>query len=159
MNFKVGCDLDKFKAYYINCGLGKLAKTEEDIFLEDPSHCILWLEEKNIIGHVIWHECPTSEHRKGDPRDDEDKIILESIFGKDKHLIELHEVWLKEEFRGKGYGNNFFEFFEDFILKKGFNHIVYYTDHPAAIAVCRNKGYKEIYSKELGWSVFGKSIR
>ena len=136
----------------------ELGSTEENVIVSDPSHCILWMQDKKILGHVLWHDCSTSEHRKGDPRDKMDSEILEAIFGRKEHLIELHEVWLKKPFRGRGYGKEFFEFFEDFIFKKGFHDIVYYADHPAALTICRKRGYKEAFYKEYRWYVFGKSI-
>ncbi|MHA2202845.1 MAG: GNAT family N-acetyltransferase [Candidatus Hodarchaeales archaeon] len=158
MKITIGCDLLTFKEYYKTCGRGELGDIEEKILMDDPSHCILWMESQEILGHVLWHECSTSEHKKGDPRDKTDRKILESLFGENKHLIELHEVWLKEQFRGKGYGREFFEYFEEFILEKGFKNVVYYSDHPAALAICRNRGYKEAFYERLNWYVFGKSI-
>ncbi len=118
MKITVGCDLPTFKEYYKTCGRGELGDIEEKILLDNHSHCILFKKGQEILGHVLWHECSTSEHRKGDPRDKTDREILESLFGENIHLIELHEVWLKEQFRGKGYGRKFFEYFEEFIQKK-----------------------------------------
>jgi len=158
IKISVSCDLPTFEEYYKTCGRGELGDIEEKILMDDPSHCILWMEGDEILGHVLWHECSTSEHRKGDPRDKKDREILESLFGKKKHLIELHELWLQEQFRGKGYGREFFEYFEELILKKGFKNIVYYANHPAALAICRNRGYKEAFYEDLNWYVFGKSI-
>ncbi|MFX0086143.1 MAG: GNAT family N-acetyltransferase [Candidatus Hodarchaeota archaeon] len=158
MKFIVGCDLPTFIEYYKTCGRGDLQDTEKRILMDDPSHCILWVDEKEILGHVLWHECSTFEHKKGDPRDKRDKKILEFLFGVNKSLVELHEVWLKEEFRGKGFGRDFFGFFEVFILKRGFKNILFYADHPAALNICRNRGYKEIYYEEHEWYVFGKIL-
>ena len=63
--------------------------------------------------------------------------------GKKDNIVELHEVWLKKEYRGKGFGIRFFEYFEEFIRRKGYDSIVYYADDPAAIAICRKRGWKE----------------
>ena len=101
MKINVGCDLTKFKEYYTTCGRGVLGETEEKIIQDNPSHCVLCMKGQEIIGHVIWHECTTADHRKGDSRDKSDREILESLFGKNQELIELHEVWLTEEYRGK----------------------------------------------------------
>ncbi len=158
MKIVVGCDFPRFQVYYKTSGRGELGETEKRILMEDRSHCILWMEGQEILGHVLWHECSTLYHRKGDFRDKADREILEVFFGKNKPLVELHEVWLKEEYRKRGYGTKFFEFFEDFIKKKEGKNIVYYADHPAAMAICRNRGYKEAYYEELNWYVFGKSI-
>jgi GNAT superfamily N-acetyltransferase len=46
-------------------------------------------------------------------------------------IVELHEIWLIEKYRGKGYGKRFFEFFEEFIRRKGYDSLVYYADHPS----------------------------
>ena len=68
MKFMVGCDLSTFKKYYATCGRGDLDDIEEKILLDDLSHCILWMRGQEILGHTLWHECSTSEHRRGDPR-------------------------------------------------------------------------------------------
>ena len=174
MKFEVECDLEEFKRYYKSLehlhdyfktlGLAdvkfeELGVVEEEIIKRDPSHLIVWREKDEIIGDAIWHETSTDEHRIGDPRDKEDKVILRRLLGgKKDNIIELHEVWLKEEHRGKGYGKKFFEFFEEFIRKKGYDSIVYYTDHPAAIAICRKRGYKEGFLEKERWHVFCLSL-
>jgi len=109
---------------------------------------IVWKENGEIIGHVIWHESNTEEHRKGDPRDKVDREILEKLLGGKKDFVELHEVWLIKEQRGKGYGKGFFEFFEQLIRDRGYDTIVYYAYHPAAITICRQRGYQEAYGVE-----------
>ena len=150
MKFVVGCDVEEFKEYYKRngcageLGTGELSITEEKIVTQDPSHLIVWRENK-IIGHAIWHETNTEEHRKGEPRDKEDREILERFLGGKKDFVELHEVWLMKEYRGRGYGKKFFDFFEWFIGRRCFTSIVYYAFHPAAIAICRKRGYKEDY--------------
>jgi len=160
MKFVVGCDLEEFKKYYRTSGwrgelgTGELGITEEKIVTQNPSHLIVWRENNKIIGHAIWHETNTEEHRKGDPRDKEDREILERFLEGKKDFVELHEVWLRKKHRGKGYGKRFFEFFEDFVRKQGYNSIVYYTDNPAAIAICRKRGYKEDLLTKENWHVF-----
>jgi len=165
MRFVVGCDLEEFKEYYRKNGFageqgtGELGITEERIVIQDPAHLIVWREDNEIIGDAIWHETSTDEHRKGVPRDREDREILRKLYGGKKgNIIELHEVWLREEYRGKGYGKRFFEFFEEFIRKKGYDSFVYYADHPAALAICRTRGYKEDYVKGIREYVFYCSL-
>jgi GNAT superfamily N-acetyltransferase len=121
----VGCELEEFKEYYKTNGfageqgIGELGITEEKIISQDPAHLIVWRENNEIIGDAIWHETGTEEHRKGDPRDREDREMLRKLCGgKKENIVELHEIWLKKEHRGKGYGKKFFEFFEEFIRKK-----------------------------------------
>jgi len=109
---------------------------------------IVWKVNDEVIGHAVWHESNTEEHRKGDPRDKVDREILEKLLGVKKDFVELHELWLIKEQRGKGYGKEFFEFFEQFIKNKGYDKIIYYAYHPAAIAVCRQRGYLEAYGVE-----------
>lgn len=62
--------------------------------------------------------------------------------------MELHELWLKREHRGKGYGKKFFEFFEEFVASMGYSHMIYYAYDPTAIAICRRRGYEEAYGVE-----------
>ncbi|MGD8545946.1 MAG: GNAT family N-acetyltransferase [Candidatus Bathyarchaeota archaeon] len=161
MRFVVGCELEEFKEYYRRNGFageqgtGELGITEEKIVTQDPAHLIVWREDNEIIGHAIWHETSTDEHRRGDPRDREDREILRKLCsGKKDNIVELHEIWLKKEHRGKGYGKKFFIFFEEFIRGKGFSSFVYYADHPAALAICRQRGYKEDYEKSSREFVF-----
>ncbi|MGD8565352.1 MAG: GNAT family N-acetyltransferase [Candidatus Bathyarchaeota archaeon] len=161
MEFVVGCDLEEFKEYYRRNGFsgeqgtGELGITEEKVITEDPTHLIVWKENNEIIGDAIWHETSTDEHRQGSPRDREDKEILRKLCGgKKDNIVELHEVWLKKEFRGKGFGKRFFEYFEGFIRRKGYDSIVYYANDPAAIAICRKRGWKEDLLTKENWSVF-----
>ena len=121
---------------------------EESHIARDPAHLIVWKESSEILGHAIWHESNTEEHVKGDPRDEDDRKILRTLVAPGKEFVELHEVWLKTEYRGKGYGARFFEFFEHFISKKDHDTIVYYADQPAALAICRNRGYREAFGVE-----------
>jgi len=174
MRFVVGCDLEEFKRYYRaleglhdyfkSLGLsdvveGELGSVEEYWVTKDPSHLIVWRENGEVVGHAIWHETSTEEHRKGDPRDDEDREMLERLLGGKRGFVELHEVWLMEEYRGKGYGKKFFEFFEGFIKDRGYDSIVYYADHPVAVAICRERGYREDYLAGEGWHVFYLSLK
>jgi GNAT superfamily N-acetyltransferase len=161
MRFVVRCELEEFKEYYKKNGFsgeqgtGELGITEEKIVAQDPSHLIVWRESNEIIGDAIWHETSTDEHRKGVPRDREDREILRKLCGgKKDNIVELHEIWLMKEYRGKGYGKRFFEFFEEFIRRKGYDSFVYYADHPAALAICRKRGYKEDYLKSVREYVF-----
>jgi len=173
MRFVVGCNLDEFKRYYRTLedlhdyfktlGLpdvvhGELGPVEEDIIKKDPSHLVVWRENDEIIGHAIWHETNTEEHRKGDPRDVGDREVLEKLLGGKRDFVELHELWLRRKQRGRGYGERFFEFFEDFISKRGYDSIVYYTDDPAASAICRKRGYREGFLQKEMWHVFHLSL-
>jgi len=146
VEFVVGCKFDEFKRYLQRIGLykeeGELDKLE--IFLNNKLfNLIVWRLDGEIVGHAIWHETNTEEHRKGDPRDKEDREILERLLGGKKDFVELHEVWLREELRGKGYGKRFFEFFEEYMKKRGYDKIIFYAHHPAALAICRKRGYEE----------------
>jgi GNAT superfamily N-acetyltransferase len=153
-----GHDLDEFrKDFIITSNLSDDA--EQEIIKDDPSHLIAFRENQEILGWAIWHESSTFEHRKGDLRDKEDRKILEKLVGGKKKLIELHELWLKKENREKGYGKQFFKFFEKFVYDKGFDTLIYYTDDPAAIALCRKRGYKEEFNEELKWFTFCKTLK
>ena len=158
MRFVVGCDFEEFKRYSKRDGVRADLEVLKILLPKDSSCLIVWKENNEIIGHAIWHETNTEEHRKGDPRDKEDREILKKLLGGKKDFVELHEVWLIEKHRGKGYGKRFFEFFEEFTKNKGYNSIVFYAFHPAAIAICRQRGYKEDYLKKEAEHVFYKQI-
>jgi GNAT superfamily N-acetyltransferase len=154
MIFVEGCDFQEFSRYLAKIGQyvakGELERLKGYL---DSGHfnLIVFRENNEIIGHSIWHETNTEEHRKGDARDKEDKEILHRFLGRNKDFIELHELWLTKEHRGKGYGKQFFDFFEDYMRKKCYESIVYYAFDPAAIAICRKRGYEEAYGvKEAG---------
>ena len=68
--------------------------------------------------------------------------------------FQLLETWLRKEHRGQGYGKKFFAFFEGFVRSKGYDSIVYYADHPAAISICRKRGWKEDFLANEKWHVF-----
>ncbi|MFW9770862.1 MAG: GNAT family N-acetyltransferase [Candidatus Thorarchaeota archaeon] len=164
MEFIVGFDFEKF-----GTNLSELRKEfldtieisddiEETIVREDPSHLIVWRKDQELIGWAIWHESYTNEHRKGYPRVESDRRILENLIGEKKEIIELHELWLKKKYRGNGYGKLFFKFFEDFLTSMGYKSIAYYTDNPAAISICRSRGYKEEYNKDLNEYTFCKTL-
>ena len=77
-----------------------------------------------------------------------DTEILERLLGGGKDFVELHELWLMKQHMGRGYGKQFFDFFEDFIRKRGHQDIVYYAFDPDAVALCRRRGCKEAYGVE-----------
>ncbi|MGA3192507.1 MAG: GNAT family N-acetyltransferase [Candidatus Bathyarchaeia archaeon] len=156
MRFEVGCDLDEFRRYYRNSDiyermkLGGLTDGYDEnldymmnVVIKHPSQLIVWREKNKIVGHAVWHESNTEEHRKGDPRNKEDREALRKLLGNKKDFVELHEWWLIEKYRGKGYGNEFLDFFETFMKSKGYADLVFYADHPAALAAFREHGYKE----------------
>jgi len=164
LEFIISYDLGEFEQCYKtirdfipNREQASLDEFERDIIIDNPSHLIVWKKRNKIIGHAIWHETYTDKHREQDPRDDDDRKILEELIGKSKECIELHEIWLKTEYRGKGYGKKFFSFFEKYLANSGFKYLVYYTDNDAAINICRKRGYKEGYGVKAGdhtWYVF-----
>ena len=160
MKFVVGCDLEEFKRYYRRNGYddGDLEHLIKQV-IKDPSQLIVWRKNDKIVGHAVWHESNTRVHRKGDPRDKEDTEALEKLLQGKLDFVELHEIWLMREYRGKGYGKRFFEFFEEYMKSEGYDSIVYYADHPVAIAICRQRGGKEDYVKSIGEHVFHLSLR
>ena len=154
MKFVVGCDFGEFSRYLAGIrqytAEGELDRLRSSLE-SGRFNLIVFRENDEIIGHAIWHETNTEEHRKGDPRDKEDREILRGFLGQGKDFVELHELWLKTEHRGKGYGKRFFDFFEKYIHSKGYDSLVFYAFDPAAIAICRQRGYKEAYGlKEAG---------
>jgi GNAT superfamily N-acetyltransferase len=156
VRFDVGCGLDEFRGYHRNSGIHKYLKSvgvtdgyDENldymmnVVIKDSSQLIVWREDNEVVGHAVWHESNTEEHRKGDPREKEDTEALEKLLGGKKNFVELHEIWLIEEYRGKGYGEMFHAFFEKFMKDKGYSDVVFYAHHPAAVAICHKHGYKE----------------
>ncbi len=141
MKLELGCDFQEFRHYYER-NWGPLGATEKKWVTEDPFHLIVWREGPEILGHAIWHHATTEEHRPGDPRDEQDRKILTKLVGPGKSFIELHELRLRREHRRKGYGKEFFDFFENFVSRKG-HDLVYYAYDAAAIAICRQRGYQE----------------
>jgi len=85
MKFVEGCDFNEFSKYLAKLrqytGEGELdllkRSLESGLF-----HLIVFRENDKIIGHAIWHESTTEEHRKGLPRDKIDRRILEGFMGK-----------------------------------------------------------------------------
>jgi hypothetical protein len=65
----------------------KLGKSWERVLVENPSLLIVMKQNSEIAGHLIWHESSTDEHRKGDPRDEEDKQILNRLAGGKEDLL------------------------------------------------------------------------
>lgn len=135
-------------------------EVEERFHLDnDIRHLIIWKDSTEIVGHCIWHETSTDEMTPGDPRDNDDKETLRALFGGQKeNLVELHELWLRTEHRGKGYGHQFFDFFESFVSQNGFDGIAHYSDYPGVLALCRKRGYKEAFLDSSGWYVFALKV-
>lgn len=148
MEIHVGYDFEAFKQYY-EALWGKLGETEKYYVKQDPSHLIVMTEENTIIGDIIWHKSSTREHIPGNPRDVEDTEIILKLLGKHCEFVELHELWLMKEHRGKGYGKKLLDFFEAFMRTQGFKTVIYYAYHTAAIAICRTRGYDEACCREM----------
>ncbi len=142
MEIQIGCDFNEFKRYY-EALWGKLGEAEEYWIKQNSSHLVVLRENNRIIGDAIWHESSTKEHKPGDSRDIEDQKILLELLGGHCNFVELHEVWITKEYRGKGYGMRLFAFFEEFMRKKKYTTIIYYAYNPAALAICRKRGYRE----------------
>lgn len=154
MQLVVGSDISEFRSYYEKTISGSDYRsavgendgiTEMNYVAADLSHLILWKEGEQIMGHAIWHESSTDEHSKGVLRDEDDKRILRQLLGGRRDFVELHELWLGREHRGKGYGKQFFQFFENFISRRGHDALVHHAFDEAVAAICRQRGYKEKY--------------
>ena len=148
VTFSHGGDVKELRAHLESLGLS-LGPTEERLITEKPERLILWREDGALVGHAIWHASNTKVHPDGKPRNAEDRHILEDELGVEGDFIELHEIWLSDTYRGRGYGSEFFKCFEDMVKEKGYHTIVYYADHPAAMSICLKRGYREAYGVEL----------
>jgi hypothetical protein len=154
LRFEVGCnpESEEFKEYWSRNGYGQEHKGyNHDRLLEmvvnaikgNLLQLIVWRENGRIVGHAVWHESNTEEHRKGDPGDKEDSEALRKLLGNKQDFVELHEWWVIENYRGKGYGNEFPGFFEAHMKSHGHANVVFYADHAAALAAFRKHGYRE----------------
>jgi GNAT superfamily N-acetyltransferase len=169
-DFLIGYEYDEFQRYYRTLDtlhnyykslelddviFGEIGPTLDTIIKQNQSHLIIWRVDEEIIGHAVWHETSTDEHRAGDSRDEIDCDIVRELFGGIKNnIVELHELWLRPVNRGKGYGQEFFEFFEQYIREQGFLGILYYTENPSAIHICRKRDYKEAFLTNSQWHIF-----
>jgi GNAT superfamily N-acetyltransferase len=143
VRFDVGCNTKEFREYWSRNGYDGNLDHLMNVVVKDKSQLIVWRDNDKIVGHSVWHESNTQEHRKGDARDKEDREALEKLLGGKKDFVELHEIWLIKEYRGKGYGEMFHSFFEKSMKDKNYSDIVFYANHPSAVAICRKHGYKE----------------
>lgn len=118
LRFEVGCDLEEYREYQKTSGIhdylkwvgvtdavyGELGPNEVAHIKRDPSHLIVWRENNEIIGHVIWHEERVDNFRL--PGEEEVRIVLERLLGEKKDFVELHKVWLEEKHRGRAMARN-----------------------------------------------------
>jgi hypothetical protein len=74
--FSSGGDIEKLTTHLKSIGL-KLGQTERRLIAETPERLILWYYSDRIVGYAIWHSSNTKIHPDGEPRDPEDKKILE----------------------------------------------------------------------------------
>jgi GNAT superfamily N-acetyltransferase len=166
LRLEVGCNLEEYRKYQKTSGIHDYLKwvgVTDVVYGElGPNEVARAraLENNEIIGHVIWHEERVDGFRL--PGEEEVRIVLERLLGEKKDFVELHKVWLEEKHRGKGYDKKFFEFFEDFAKKRGFDSIVYFSGNASAINICRKRGYKEdilSYPEKERWHVFYLSLK
>jgi len=143
LRFEVGCRLEELREYWNRSVYDGSLDNLLNVVIKDSAQLIVWKEKDKIVGHSVWHESNTEEHREGHPRNKEDSEALRRLLGGKKSFVELHEWWLIEEYRGKGYGNEFLDFFEAYMKSNGYVNLVFYGDHPAALAAFRKHGYKE----------------
>jgi GNAT superfamily N-acetyltransferase len=148
VKFSQGGDTEELHNHLVGLGLS-LGPTEEQLISEKPERLIIWRNEGVLVGHAIWHASNTKFHPDGEPREIDDMRILEESLRVVGDFIELHEIWLSDDYRGRGYGSAFFDYFEDLVKRKGYNSIVYYADHLAARRICRKRGYVEAETIEL----------
>ena len=148
VEFSHGGDVEELRDHLKGLGLS-LGPTEERLIVENPERLIMWRDECVLVGHTIWHTSNTRVHPDGEPREADDRRILEEELNIVGDFIELHEIWLGDDYRGRGYGSSFFDYFEGMVKQKGFKSIVYYAGHPAARSICKKRGYCEAETIEL----------
>jgi GNAT superfamily N-acetyltransferase len=158
LKFDVGGNLEDFESYYPTAGLpwvtrasfGRVGDVERSYIMSNPEHLILFKEDQEIIGHMIWHESNTEEHSGGRVRAEDDRTVLRELLGQGEEFAELHELWLVRSRRGRGYGRMFFDFFEKFARQRSFRHVVHYAFDPAALAICHDRGYRDRFGVMSG---------
>jgi GNAT superfamily N-acetyltransferase len=155
----MGCDPEDFRTYYGRSGRGDLKGIEGALIARDPSRLIVGLDRGRIVAHIIWHESNTEAHREGHPRADDDSRLLRRLMGGKKTFVELHELWLLEEYRGRGFGSMLVEFFEERMTAIGYMDVIFYANHPAAIAICRRRGWREGYLESESFHVFHTTLQ
>ena len=79
MRFDVGCNTKEFREYWSRNGYDGNLDHLMNVVAKDKSQLIVWRENGRIVGHAVWHESNTDEHRKGVPRDEEDREALENF--------------------------------------------------------------------------------
>ena len=104
MRFEVGCDIEELREYWSRSGYDGDLDHLLNVVIKDPTQLIVWKDNGRIVGHAIWHESNTEEHRKGDPRNKEDREALRKLLGKEKDFVELHEIWLIKEVEERAMG-------------------------------------------------------
>lgn len=85
----------------------------------------------------------------GEPREPDDRRILEDKLRLKGDFIKLHEIWLSDDYRGMGYGLKSFMYFENTVKEKSYHAIAYYAEHLAALRRCMRRGYKYSHGLEL----------
>lgn len=141
-------DIEELRAHLEGLGLS-LGETEKNLVLKNPDQLIMWRDKGNLVGHAIWHPSNTRVHPDGEEREADDRLILETQLNVKGDFIELHQIWLDDNYRGRGYGSAFFDYFEEMVKRKGYKSIVYYADHPVARSICKKRGYLEAETIEL----------
>lgn len=103
VEFSHGGDIEELRVHLEGLGLG-LGLTESRLIEENPDHLIMWRDVGVLVGHTIWHPSNAKVHPDGEEREAEDRRILEEELSVVGDFIELHEIWLSDDHRGKGYG-------------------------------------------------------
>jgi hypothetical protein len=69
LRFEVGCDpeSEEFKEYWSRNGYDEELDDIINI-IKSPTQLIIWRESDKIVGHAVWNESSTEEHRRGSPR-------------------------------------------------------------------------------------------
>ena len=96
VEFSHGGDIDELRNHLERLGLS-LGSTEERLIREKPERLILWRDEGELVGHTIWHASNTKTHPDGEPREPDDRRILEGQLNVMGDFIELHEIWLSDD--------------------------------------------------------------
>ena len=95
LEFFIDYEFKEFKRYLKRTGRykeqGEFAWLET-FLRKGLLNLIVLRKDGEIIGNAIWHESNTDEHRKGDPRDKENREALRRLLGGKKDFVELHEV-------------------------------------------------------------------
>ncbi len=107
-----------------------------------PPHLMI-CRGKDVIGHVIWGGAGIDDAGRRLSEDGR-REVLAMLPDDRKGYLELREIWLRSEYRGRDYELKILRLFEDFARGRGHAAIVAMPRDGATVSLLRNAGYEEV---------------